>query len=323
MRKLRILLAEVIGLGVLIGWLMWKYPELVDDIIPWVALLVLWHFTWEFVLDRKIVRHAASATGRKLPRLLAWVLVFVIGECISILYWKGINKSLVRLAAIAAQRAAQGVSQSAKNIAPDTSGSGQSATPPSVPLPKQQSDNSAAKPSPSTLYAEPPPAKSNHDLADKPPTLIDLFGKDFPNLMRVSDNGFDLSSSDGEIIHIGVRIYLDFPAKSEFIGFYIPSSGKEFEACLALVDRVEPIITDLPKRHEVIGGDARGVTSIRELTFSGRVFLYHEWPLSNKQKADLVEAYSAKGLDVQFRGLDYLTDQVRAWHQEHDARKSH
>jgi hypothetical protein len=174
-------------------------------------------------------------------------------------------------------------------------------------------------PAPKSLLV--PPA---HPVSpDNPPTLIDLFNKDFPNLMRVSDNGFDLGSVDGEIIHIGVRVYLDFSGKNEFIGFYIPSSGKEFEACLALVGRVQPIITNLSKRHEAIGGDAGGVTSSRELTFSGRVFLYHEWPLSNKQKADVVEAYGAKGLDVQFRGLDYLADQVIAWHQEHDARTSH
>ncbi len=159
--------------------------------------------------------------------------------------------------------------------------------------------------------------------ADKPPTLIDLFNTDFSSIGGVSDNGFNLSSTDGEVIHIGRRIYLDFPAKSEFIGFYIPSSRKGFEACLALVDIVQPMITDLPNRIDVAGGDAGGVTRLRELTFSGRVFLYHEWPLSNKQKADLTEAYSAKGLDVQFRGTDYLKDQVIAWNQEHGARKSH
>ena len=84
-------------------------------------------------------------------------------------------------------------------------------------------------PAPKSLLV--PPA---HPVSpDNPPTLIDLFNKDFPNLMRVSDNGFDLGSVDGEIIHIGVRVYLDFSGKNEFIGFYIPSSGKEFEACLA------------------------------------------------------------------------------------------
>ena len=160
-------------------------------------------------------------------------------------------------------------------------------------------------------------------MSEKPPTLTDLFNKDFHNIAGVSDNGFDLRSSNGEIVHIGRRIYLDFPEKSEFIGFYIPSSKYGFEACLALVDMVHPIITDLPNRIDVTGGDAGGVTRVRELTFSGRVFLYHEWPLSNKQKADVVEAYSAKGLDVQFRGLDYLGDQIRTWDEQHNTKKPH
>jgi hypothetical protein len=105
MRKLRILLAEVIGLGLLIGWLMWKYPELVDDIIPWVALLVVWHFTWEFVLDTRAVRRVAISVQRQLAPMLAWILVFFIGGTISCLYWAGINKSLSRLASVGAQRA--------------------------------------------------------------------------------------------------------------------------------------------------------------------------------------------------------------------------
>jgi len=45
MRKFRILAVEVVCLGLLLGWLMWKYPELVDHIIPWVALAVVWHLT--------------------------------------------------------------------------------------------------------------------------------------------------------------------------------------------------------------------------------------------------------------------------------------
>ena len=79
MRKLRILVFEVIGLGVLIGWLMWKYPELVDDIIPWVALLVAWHFTWEFVLDTKWARRSAGVIGKKVNHLIIWPLVFLVG----------------------------------------------------------------------------------------------------------------------------------------------------------------------------------------------------------------------------------------------------
>ncbi len=106
MRKFRILFAEVIGLGVLIGWLMWKYPDLVDDIIPWVALLVAWHLTWEFVLDTGVVRRGAAAFRKRVNRVWIWVLVFLIGGGVSVIYWIGIQKALTRLASLAAQRTA-------------------------------------------------------------------------------------------------------------------------------------------------------------------------------------------------------------------------
>ncbi len=106
-RKLRILLAEVVGLGLLIGWLMWKYPELVDDIVPWIALLVLWHFTWELLLDTKFVRRWAVGLHKAVRPMIAWSLVFLAGGVISLLYWWGINKSMMRLATIAAARTAK------------------------------------------------------------------------------------------------------------------------------------------------------------------------------------------------------------------------
>jgi hypothetical protein len=116
MRKLRILLGEVIGLGLLLAWLMWKYPEFVDDIIPWVALVVAWHFTWELILDTRWCRGAAVAFGKKVNRVLIWFVVFLIGGTISLVYWAGINKSLGRLASLAAQRAAK-----AKSLEPPVS----------------------------------------------------------------------------------------------------------------------------------------------------------------------------------------------------------
>jgi len=106
MRKLRILIAEVVGLGLLIAWLMWKYPDLIDDIIPWVALLIAWHLTWEFVLDTKWCRHWAIAIRKQVNKVWLWVIVFLIGGMVSVLYWAGINKSLMGLASLAAERTA-------------------------------------------------------------------------------------------------------------------------------------------------------------------------------------------------------------------------
>jgi hypothetical protein len=157
---------------------------------------------------------------------------------------------------------------------------------------------------------------------EKPPTLLELFNKDFANVLSVHDGGVDLHAQDGENIHIGRRVLLDFPGKNEFVAFYVPITEYAPEACVALTGMIHPMLNDLANRVEVTGGDSAGVTRLRELTFSGRVFIYHEWPLSNKQKADIIEAYSSKGLDVQFRGLDYLGDQVKAWHQQHNVKES-
>jgi len=76
---------------------MWKYPELVDPIVPWVALAVAWHITWD-VLDARSVRHGAVALAKRGNRMAIWILVFAVGGAVSLLYWYGIHKSLRRLA---------------------------------------------------------------------------------------------------------------------------------------------------------------------------------------------------------------------------------
>lgn len=47
--------------------------------------------------------------------------------------------------------------------------------------------------------------------------------------------------------------------------------------------------------------------ALRDLTFSGRVFLYHETELSPRQVADLDDMFSSRGMSLILRGPDYLT----------------
>ena len=103
-RAIRVLACEVVGLGILIAWVMWKFPELVDDIVPWFALAIAWHFTWEFILDTKTTKRLAIALGRRVNKMVIWLIVFVIGGAVSVLYWVGINKAIGKLAAIASVR---------------------------------------------------------------------------------------------------------------------------------------------------------------------------------------------------------------------------
>jgi hypothetical protein len=171
---------------------------------------------------------------------------------------------------------------------------------------------------------------------DKPPTLLDLFKKDFSNTMKVSDDepALSVTSKNGATIKIRRQVYMDFPAKAKFVGFYIyapspPSadiSGEEtFIACSKLVeaDAVQQAFEHFSKQVAVLAGQGEQMTSIQDLTFSGRVLIYHEEFLSIPQKAEILKAYGSKGFAVTFMGNDYLGTQVISWHQQHDAKLAH
>jgi hypothetical protein len=173
-----------------------------------------------------------------------------------------------------------------------------------------------------------PAAKTTLKAADeKPPTLADLFRSDFSNVAKLTDDVIGIQWKDGKVLHIKRQLYLDFPANTKFVGFYIPesdplSSTKSVEACLELAkaSAVQQALDDMPKKVFVGSGSPEGMTSIQDLTFSGRVLIYHEAFLSITQKANIIHAYTARHWDVQFRGPDYLGNQVIAWHHSHDAK---
>ncbi len=104
--KLRNFFVELILVGVCVGWLIVKYPKLIDSIIPVIVLLIVWHLTWEYILQWRPIKAAAVGFGRRCKPVLAWPLVFIAGGMVSILYWYGISRSLQRLATLEAIREA-------------------------------------------------------------------------------------------------------------------------------------------------------------------------------------------------------------------------
>ncbi len=179
-------------------------------------------------------------------------------------------------------------------------------------------------------------SQSTLPLDDKPPTLVDLFMKEFPNTLRSSDNedAITIKWQDGAEIKIKRRVYMDFPAKAKFVRFYIPSAtppsadmlsgAKTLVACLKLceTDAVQQAFEEISKQVAIGMGQGDQMTSIQDLTFSGRVLIYHEDFLSIPQKAEIIKAYQAKNMGVQFMGSDYLGTQVVAWHRQHDAKRA-
>lgn len=169
---------------------------------------------------------------------------------------------------------------------------------------------------------------------ERPPTLLDLFKKDFPNMMKASDNedAYTMHSPDGSTLKIKRQTYMDFDAKTKFVGFYIPmpappaidgSGQNTFIACVELLkmDAVKQTFDHFEKQVAVMGGYGDQMTTLKDLTFSGRVLIYYEEFLPIPKKAEILKAYEAKQLAVTFRGMDYLGTQVIAWHQRHDAKK--
>src|SRR6266853_5658978 len=176
-----------------------------------------------------------------------------------------------------------------------------------------------------------PSTTSGPNVDDKPPTLLDLFKSDFGNTMKVTDQdapGYQMQTPDGAKVDIRRQVYMDFPARTKFIGFYIgrpvPSSSdfkaeKTVGACFQLLQNnsVQDSFDHFAKNVQVMGGREGQMTTVQDLTFSRRVLIYHEELLSIPQKAAIINAYQAKNLNVQFMGDEYLGAQVIAWHQKH------
>lgn len=157
------------------------------------------------------------------------------------------------------------------------------------------------------------------------PTLPSLFDQDFHDHTTV----FTLSNmaidwKDGTILHIKRSVYCDYQAGTQFVGFYIPSgnqflnSDKTYRVALKLVNFVNPTMEEL--RKDIGGGEGyrNQITLLKNLKFSGRVFLYHEDELTIVQQGEIIKAYKASNFEVQFRGPDYLMDQVITWHRRFD-----
>jgi hypothetical protein len=146
---------------------------------------------------------------------------------------------------------------------------------------------------------------------EAPLTLESLFRADFPNLMKFTISADPVVFENGESVNgVVSQEYADFPARSCFIGYYIPASDLTFRVCVRLANSSRSLIDELTKRMDVQTFDASG-TSLKDLTFSGRVYIYHQIPLTLKQKSVLVDYYSSQHLAVDFRGIEYLQDVAR------------
>src|SRR5216683_2350630 len=100
MKALRVFMFDIVAPGVIIGWLLWKYPEVLDSVIPWLAFGILWHLTLE-ILDTDYLKNKTKNLYSKWgKRPMTWLIVFCVGGVVSIGYWYSIRWSLEKLATL-------------------------------------------------------------------------------------------------------------------------------------------------------------------------------------------------------------------------------
>lgn len=135
-------------------------------------------------------------------------------------------------------------------------------------------------------------------------TLLYLFENDFNKLLRSGQTAYFLGSN-GKKIDFKTKEYFDFEAQSKFIGFYIPSAPETFEVLVGLPE-VYTQFSSAGKMMVESGAPGLQPVNTDELKFSGRIFIYHEYPILESQKRELYTLYEKHGLAPQFRGSDYL-----------------
>ncbi len=147
-----------------------------------------------------------------------------------------------------------------------------------------------------------------------PLTLHDFYKNDFSNLMKISDTA-TLTFKNGPTLKIGYQLYLDFDGGSEFMGFYIPKSPRTEEICAKIPGWIKTMLQRL--QHNTVAIDQKdpgqaGITpELKDLKFSGRIFVYHQTPIFDSAIDDLKSLYKAKGFFPEFRGPDYVYQKTK------------
>jgi hypothetical protein len=152
---------------------------------------------------------------------------------------------------------------------------------------------------------------------DKPRSLLDLYKSDFSGLMKSSrDYVVELrkradGTPDGNV-NISYTACLDFVSKSKFYTFYIKNTNTSDQTAAAAEiigvnykNIADKLTTDV--YIEAKDPADSESTAVKELIFTGRIYLYYEKEMSIAQRGWLESLFKSNGASVVFRGPDYPT----------------
>ena len=145
-------------------------------------------------------------------------------------------------------------------------------------------------------------------------SLHDLYKSDFSNLFKLSNElkAYVVNSdgTQGFNMSFGASISFDYSGNSKFYSIYIPKAqaDQSFRLCMYLAWAYPDIMRQLSNKvfTEAKPLPSDPLISSKDLTFSGRIYIYHEDDMTFRQRAEIEELFKSNGAFVIFRGLDYL-----------------
>jgi hypothetical protein len=155
-------------------------------------------------------------------------------------------------------------------------------------------------------------------VSEPEPTLISLMDTGFPHLNKFWGKPV-VQFEDGFSLEVKSALYFDmFTSGSKFLGFYIPRTSRVIEVCAALATHAIELGDVLSNGGLSITSKAPGENpqTLNDLSYSGKVYLYHQDSLTHKQMADVEELFKAQKLNVVLRGPDFLAQAWVAWKQK-------
>jgi hypothetical protein len=152
------------------------------------------------------------------------------------------------------------------------------------------------------------------------PTLVGLFKSDFPTALKLG-NEITATIQGGGKVTFQQQVFQHYESNTEFIGFYVPATPDALRLIEWLSTGFRAEYEKLRRGIKVAAKSPGDLThSLSEtLAFTGRVYIYHESPITLRQAADLVDLYRAHGLHLVLRGSDYVT---QTWLQRRAAAKA-
>src|SRR3989454_458685 len=136
-------------------------------------------------------------------------------------------------------------------------------------------------------------------------TLKQYFDTDFSRVSNAATMWY--ASCLGQIVEVTARTHFDFDAGVKFISFYLPQCGNARQVCLELLANSPKLLTETESKISVRAGFVREkADDIKELKFSGRVFIYSETPMDSDDMRLLEEYAGGVGLSCRIRSQDMV-----------------